>query len=419
MRPASTTFVFALFLPTLAAAQSRPDMARAEPLDPYISCHYSNRLAVVSTIRLPGQGLRYRTVATSKGEKRVSVIDGYRLMISQGEPSYFANMKVEKSDPSQYTNDKDAVIKNLEFAKQSAPPSMKTVWEHTPYNGFDVYALADDTMDGNGPNGMYVLFRDSSQTIVTIYFLGQQPQDRKFKTIDEHDALVEKMIEELTLCANNPAPPVLARTVPALRTSEEFYVFVTNYYLKPRPDYISDAIGMLSASGALQIPEAVGPMMGFFSEVFAANPSRLAEWQLLIGSQSGLAKSALDTAMSWSKNGGVLQLPGHSAQMNDLYWGAFFASGNAMYVKKLLEVAPLRNDQHDFIRWSAGATAMWSLASNARQHALVRTILERETRTAGKHTRQLINELLTRDPEQMRMEIVDTYAKHKAAGRWK
>jgi hypothetical protein len=418
MRPILTIYAITLFLPMLSKAQSaQTASAGTDPLEPYVSCQYTADFSVVSTIRLPGSGIRYRIVATANGERKVSLVDGYRLMVAQDQPSYFANMKIERSAPSQYASDKDAVIKNLEFAMDQSSTG-KAAWEHMPYNGFDVYGVTDPTMDGNGPNSIYVLFRDSTQTIVTIYFLGQKPEYRKFKTIEEHDALRDLMLEELTTCANRPAlvPP---KDVPYLRTPDDFDAFMDTYYLKPQPEGIGYAIAMLSSSGVLQIPQAVGSMTAFFGEVFAANPSRLAEWQLVIDKQPQVTKTTLGRALLWSKSGGVLALPGRSQEMNGLYWGAFFASGNPMYVKKLLELAPFADERNDFNLWGTGATAKWSLASNARQHPLVRKILEEEKRTADKRTQDLITELLTRDPAQIKKEASDIYTQQKAAGKWK
>src|ERR1700682_2008236 len=294
----------------------------------------------------------------------------------------------------------------------------KAVWEHMPYNGFDVYGVNDPSMDAVGPNGMYVLFRDSTQTIVTIYFLGQKPEYRRFKTIEEHDALRDLMLEELTTCANSPAlvPP---HNVPYLRTPEDFDAFMNTYYLQPQPEAIAYAIRALSPSGVLQIPQAVGPIAAFFSEVLAANPARLGEWQAIVDKQPPVTTLALGRALSWSKAGGVLGLDERSPEMNDLYWGAFFASGNPAYVTKVLEMVPFAEERNDFNLWKTGASAKWSLASNARQHNLVRMILEGAKRAADKHTQDLITELLTRDPARIKEEMADIYAQQKAAGKWK
>jgi hypothetical protein len=412
-----TTYAIALIVPALSGAQLVGGPAGTDPLEPYVACQYTPDFSVVSTMRLPGNGVRYRTVATAKGDRQVSLVDGYRLMIGQGQPSYFANMKIERSDPSRYVGDKDAVVKNLEFAMEQSSTG-KAVWEHMPYNGFDVYGVTDPTMDNNGPNGMYVLFRDSTQTIVTIYFLGQKPEYRKFKTIEEHDALRDLMLEELTTCANIPAPARLSKDFPSLRTPEDFDAFMVAYYLRPRPDAIAYAIGTLGPSGVLQIEQAVGPVTAFFSEVFAANPSRLAEWQQVIDKQPYASKDALDRALLWSKAGGVLNLGGRSPQVNDLYWGAFFASGNPMYVKKLLELVPFADERNDFNLWATGASAKWSLASNARQHTLVVAILEGEKKTADKRMKDIIAELLMRDPALIKQEMAEIYGRQKAAGKW-
>jgi hypothetical protein len=105
--------------------------------------------------------------------------------------------------------------------------------------------------------------------------------------------------------------------------------------------------------------------------------------------------------------------------MNNRYWGAFFASGNALYVKKLLDLVPFAEERNDFNLWATGASAKWSLASNAQQHVHVHVILEKEKNRADKHTQELIDELLSRDPARIGREMADTYAKQKAAGKWK
>jgi hypothetical protein len=419
MRFFSMTSAILLTVPSLMVGQSAQNASeKRDPLDAYLSCRYAAGLSVVSAIRMQGEGLRSRDVTTAEGNKRVSVIDGYRLMISQGEPSFFANLHIEKSDPRQYARDKDVVIKSLEHA-MDARPGPKAVWDHVPYNGFDVYSVTDTTMDANGPHGMYVLFRDPTQIIVTIYFLGQKPEHRHFATIQEHDAIVDKMIEDLTTCANNPPAAAVAGNLPALRTPENLDRFINKYYLQPSPDRIPEAMAMLTTSGVLQIPEAVGTITGFFSEVFLTNPSRLDGWKSVIDKQPGFAKSVLDSAVSWSKAGGVLQLPGQLPQMNDLYWGAFFASGNPLYVKKLLELAAFATKRDDFNVWMIGATAKWSLARNSRQHFLVHSILEEEKRTSDKLKQDLIDDILKRDPERMRQEMVDFRNKQIGAGKWK
>jgi len=57
------------------------------------------------------------------------------------------------------------------------------------------------------------------------------------------------------------------------------------YYLHPQPELIGNLIDALYPSGFLQKRANINPVVGFFSEIFAANPNRLPEWQLLTAKQ--------------------------------------------------------------------------------------------------------------------------------------
>jgi hypothetical protein len=401
-------------VPVATGAQS----AAPGPLDRYINCQYQDSLYPVTIIRRPdaGRGNGSRMVATSEGEKRVSVIDGYTIVLGQGAPSYFANMKVERSDPKHYASDKDAVTKSIEFAMDGWRHGE---WEHMPFNGFDLYGVSDPTIDDNGPNGIFVLFNDSTQTIVTINFLGQPPAYRRFKTIDEHDAIRDRMLNAVTKCGVNTTPVTAGNNLPSLSNSKEFDDFMGSYYLHPRPDLVSEAIEAVEPSGVLKSIQAIGPLTAFFSEIFVTNPSRTGEWERLIARQPATARQILARAMAWARLGGVAVMDEQSPETNDLFWGAFFASGNPVYVKKLLQLVPLAAGRDDFMLWATGATAKWSLASNASQHPLVRSILEAEKQTVGKQMQDIISDLLTGDPERFKQEMTETYRKQKAAGKWK
>jgi hypothetical protein len=185
---------------TSAAAQQAAREAGG-PLARYATCRFADSLYADSTTRLPGAGVRFRSVTTPKGEKRISAIDGYRLLLSQGRPSYFAELRVETSDPIQYAADKEAAIDNVRYALQSSVG--KPSWEHDTRDGFDIYGESDVFTGERGPTGLYVLLPQSSQTIITINFLGQAPQDRRFVNIDEHDDIRDGVIDALIKCGGN------------------------------------------------------------------------------------------------------------------------------------------------------------------------------------------------------------------------
>jgi hypothetical protein len=197
-------FVHATVLATLGSGQPvappATRTANSDDLSSYAYCPYTAGPSIVSVDRFPGNGIRYRTVETSGGPRKISMIDGYRIMLAYPGRIDFANMHVEKSDASQYPADKDAVIKSMETLV--APSGAPMVAEHRIYNGFDMYASNDPTMTGNGPSGMYVLFRDSAHLIVTIYFLDQKPEDRQYKTLADYTTLRDGVLKDFTTCAN-------------------------------------------------------------------------------------------------------------------------------------------------------------------------------------------------------------------------
>ena len=87
-----------------------------------------------------------------------------------------------------------------------------------------------------------------------------------------------------------------------------------------------------------------------------------------------------------------------------MYWGAFYASGNPAYLRRLAGQLRFVDESPSF--W-VGATAMWSLARNAPGHPLVRVTLEAIRKETDPRTRDLIDDLLRKDPSSIKREISD------------
>ena len=190
------------------------------------------------------------------------------------------------------------------------------------------------------------------------------------------------------------------------------------YYLHPQPDRIAEVIDALSSTGFVK-PTNESVAIGFFSEVFAANPNRVPEWQIHISKQDDRTKAILERAFSVSKTGGLFNNIGHSAQLNDGWWAGFFASGNPKFIDKLIEQLQYCDDRSDEMLFFVGATAKWSLASNARTNPLVRSTAENAKTTASARQRELINEVLNKDPALIKEEIKEIVQTQREAGKWK
>ena len=180
------------------------------------------------------------------------------------------------------------------------------------------------------------------------------------------------------------------------------------YYRNPRPDTVPDMLRLLDkAAKAYRERDLVGmemPVIGFFSEVFRANPDRLDEWDKVVNGLSSKplklylfgalcyadtdkAREVFRRHSGWSAftirkrygNGEVakriLQWEHLSPGELDACWGAFFASGNRDYVKKVMECA-LDVPEGDVIDLATGA-ARWSMLANAERHPIVAEVMNR------------------------------------------
>lgn len=82
----------------------------------------------------------------------------------------------------------------------------------------------------------------------------------------------------------------------------------------------------------------------------------------------------LQHSLDLCQAGGMLTRTGRSPGLNDMYWGTFFASGNPAYVRRLIDELKYYDERKDVELFAVGATAKWSLQSNAEIHPLVRKI---------------------------------------------
>ena len=132
----------------------------------------------------------FRIIQTLKGEERVSMIDGFRIMYKYPDTEYFSKMHVEQSKKEEYEKDKIKVINELNFIGKRLDVNQEN------YNGYTYYYLGNSDLNVS-PVGMAIVFFPEDQIITTIYFLNQKPEDRKFQTIEEFNLLKDNFIKEL------------------------------------------------------------------------------------------------------------------------------------------------------------------------------------------------------------------------------
>jgi hypothetical protein len=194
-----TSFLIALALPTiLLASQSKDD---SDPLKPYTTCEMGGDLKVKDITRRPKSAEKYREVTTDRGNERVSVVNGYRVMFGYEDVRYyFANVKIEQSDAESYAQDKERVINELKHYSSTKQATKIQYHDKQVLNGFEHYGIDRDVIDVGGQVGISVLFDDTKHLIITIYFLNQEKKNRRFNNLEEYFALQADFLNRYTEC---------------------------------------------------------------------------------------------------------------------------------------------------------------------------------------------------------------------------
>ena len=172
---------------------------RDESLKPYTACNFESGLRVVQLDRLP-KGTKSRTVETGKGDRKISLADGYRVMVAYNEKrDWFANIKVEKSFAAEYERDKEGVIENLKWAASTSKDLESQEPVKVSFNGREGYGTSKRALGGN-LLGIYLLFSDAEQTIITIYFINHNYKRPRFQTIEEWQTVRDEFLKTYTAC---------------------------------------------------------------------------------------------------------------------------------------------------------------------------------------------------------------------------
>lgn len=172
--------VFGL-LSMLVAGQA---VSTHDSFSPYTSCNVPGGPQIVDVTPL-APGVDERTVPTLKGQVNVSMSDGRRIMFAYPGEDFYANIKVEILPANDYADSKTALIDNFEYVLASSD-NLRNYKIKPKLDGFEVQGLDRSKREG-GVLGMYLLFDDATHTVITIYFLNQEPP-KHFKTMEEYAA---------------------------------------------------------------------------------------------------------------------------------------------------------------------------------------------------------------------------------------
>jgi hypothetical protein len=175
---------------------------RDDSLKAFTACDLHDGMRIVQVDRLPKK-VKSRTVKTSTGDQKISLADGYRVMVAYNEHrDWFANIKAEKSVAGEYERDKQSAIENLKWAVSVGTEMESQEPVKVSFGEYEGYGSSRRTLVGN-MLGIYVLFSDVDGTITTFYFINQNSNRKRFQTIEEWRVLRDEFLKTYTTCIKN------------------------------------------------------------------------------------------------------------------------------------------------------------------------------------------------------------------------
>lgn len=192
-------------LAVLVAAMSMPAKAEqgnverdSDTLMPIVTCMAKGHLQLAKTSRLPAHIL-FRQVMTADGNRKVSTLDGYKLLLETAPNITFVDLKVEQSDAKLFLEDRAAIMAQMEKIDASKSAQTKPMSIRKQHD-IEVIALNQPSLNVTGPLSVYTFLSEAKSVIATAYVMNQPIEQRAFKTMSEYEVLRDLFVEDLVAC---------------------------------------------------------------------------------------------------------------------------------------------------------------------------------------------------------------------------
>lgn len=207
-------------------------------------------------------------------------------------------------------------------------------------------------------------------------------------------------------------------------SENDFDNWVTHYYLSPQPELLPYALKYFCKSNMYN-NKVILPMMSFFVAALKGNDTLLKKTYIELEQDSTTREKIFFLDILWlindtesrklienaragwidddiqgkikqqnkSRPYNVLIMPIISTQALDMLWATFFATGDEKAVQRIISVIHFSKDgkgEGAII----GASALWSLKSNAKQHKKVMDICKQEIGKQTGLTKNLLQEVV-------------------------
>jgi len=191
---ARITLCAAMFAVWAGAALAQPAVPNSALL-PYASCQFQDGLEIVERGLLP-PNVTSRPVDTDSGPRQIDLQAGIQVMFAYPNTDFYANTKVELLPAEHYMKLKRDLLDNFQHIAHDNTVNSAL---HSPMNGLEIHGLDREKLEG-GVLGIYLFFDDAAHVVTTIYLLNQEPQSRKFQSMEEYRALRDRFLSAYTGC---------------------------------------------------------------------------------------------------------------------------------------------------------------------------------------------------------------------------
>lgn len=153
--------------------------------------------------------------------------------------------------------------------------------------------------------------------------------------------------------------------------------------------------------------------LGFFCGAFSINDT--VNWKEIINSsvKNDESRELLHRALTCAMGDDTAYIKEVTPEENDFYWSKFFATGDELYVNKIIDNLKYLKERKKLWVYAAAGSAQWSLASNSHQSEKVKSIIEQRIKKERYKMRKVLRKILKTDPQIFREEMTETMRKNK------
>ena len=195
-------------------------------------------------------------------------------------------------------------------------------------------------------------------------------------------------------------------------SQRDFSEIMQTYYLHQDRDLVEKTIEFVNNPKADY--KRLEPLLtGFFGALFSADTTVRSAFMKNSDNFQNIDFKQLFIFLNQTNIDSIYSKTPITPTFNDMNWGSYFATGNVKFLDRIISNIPLAENRIDRNLFLTGASAKWSLSSNATQDKQVKGHLSNQ-----KENKKVIKEILKKDPEEFKQEMKDIIIEQRSKGLW-